>query len=448
MAFRVLLGVVAKAGLAILFILLSCNVPGILCENSTEAAPKVGFVDEPDGRGTMSLIWSCLFTCFICLWSVVHPNIPAIYESEFIWYKRKTGLLLLGAVAPELVVTMSFTQWRWARAFVNDMTQLQTRWNMPTRQIVSEQDELKDLSTSMMQMRELPLNHWTIIHGFFCVMGGFVITTPEGKTFAVNCKQLVFLIENSYVDVPMISARAIIDKSKADPLIKVIAALQAGWFAAQCLGRAIQRLSTSTLEITTVAYVLCMAPVFFFWWYKPIDVRVPTELHVRRWTDDSTAQIRQLDGLTREFFWSNRNTTEFPRAVNTVEIDESRGDNHRYFQSLPNWYPLVATGILYGAVHCVAWDFAFASEAEKWAWRVSALSTILVACMTAVKFSLWHILRYSNAKKGRVIRIEQAFCTLYVLSRVYVFVEVFLGLRSSTAATYDSVDWSLYIPRV
>ena len=235
-------------------------------------------------------------------------------------------------------------------------------------------------------MRALPINHWTIAHGFFCAMGGFVVTNRVGKVFPVNCKQLVFLIENGYIDVPTISAKAIVDQSKADSVVKAIAALQAGWFATQCLGRALQRLSTSTLEITTVAYVFCAAPVLYFWWHKPIDVHVPMQLHVRHWLDHTTAQIRQLDGLTRVFFWTNREEDEFPRAVNTVEIDQGLGGDYGSFQSLPNWCLLVSTGVLYGAVHCVAWNFAFCSETEKWAWRVSALTATIGACMPAVKF--------------------------------------------------------------
>ena len=145
MDFRVPRPALANTMPAALFLLYCCNITGTVATNNTEAAPKFGFVGEPDGRGTMSLIWSCLFTCFICLWSVVHPNIPATNESKSTLYKRRTGLLLLGGIAPEFIVTMSFTQWRSAHEFFDDITKLQRRWNMPLMKVLTDQDEIKNV---------------------------------------------------------------------------------------------------------------------------------------------------------------------------------------------------------------------------------------------------------------------------------------------------------------
>jgi hypothetical protein len=33
------------------------------------------FVPNPPGRGTLGLLWECLFTYFLCLWTVVHTNV-------------------------------------------------------------------------------------------------------------------------------------------------------------------------------------------------------------------------------------------------------------------------------------------------------------------------------------------------------------------------------------
>lgn len=42
------------------------------------AGGKFGFIREPNGRGTIDLLWSCLFTWILCLWAVFHINIPSI----------------------------------------------------------------------------------------------------------------------------------------------------------------------------------------------------------------------------------------------------------------------------------------------------------------------------------------------------------------------------------
>ncbi|MCJ1481162.1 hypothetical protein MMC06_001318 [Schaereria dolodes] len=341
---------------------------------------------------------------------------------------------------------MAFTQWRNARHFVDGMNTLQRRSHLPMSPVSSTTEEAKDISNMIAQMRSLPINHWKMVHGFYCVMGGFVITNNEGKTFTINNQQLIWLLENGCVEVPDISVEGIKDKSKADSMIKAIAGLQATWFVGQGLGRWAQHLSTTTLEITTIAYVVSCVPALAFWWHKPVDVKVPTKLQVKRWSSEVTYAIRKLDPQTRQFMYMDRNEDEFPRAVNTVEIDASKGDRPDYFRGFLNWYPLVGVAMLYGLVHCIAWDFEFASAGEKWAWRVCAILTIYIAGMTAFKFSIWHIFTHSDRKERMVQSIEQVLATLYVCARVYLFIEVFLAFRSQPAGVYQSVNWSLYIP--
>jgi len=44
----------------------------------------------------------------------------------------------------------------------------------------------------------------------------------------------------------------------------------------QCIGRAAQHLTFTTLELTTVAFVCCTLPTYYFWLRKPLDVFTPT----------------------------------------------------------------------------------------------------------------------------------------------------------------------------
>lgn len=45
-----------------------------------------------------------------------------------------------------------------------------------------------------------------------------------------------------------------------------------GWFCARCIGRAVQHLDLSTLELTTLTFIFCTSCTFFFWNHKPLDV--------------------------------------------------------------------------------------------------------------------------------------------------------------------------------
>jgi hypothetical protein len=63
-------------------------------------------------RTTGNIIWSCLTTVFVCLWVVVHPNIPGPHDSMFLTRLKIMGCML---IAPELVIVWAGRQWSAAR---------------------------------------------------------------------------------------------------------------------------------------------------------------------------------------------------------------------------------------------------------------------------------------------------------------------------------------------
>ena len=75
----------------------------------------VGWAPEPQTRGTMGLVWSCLATIFLCTWNAVHPNLPALDDSAWIVLGRRVNYLLIALVAPEYVCTRALTDFLDAR---------------------------------------------------------------------------------------------------------------------------------------------------------------------------------------------------------------------------------------------------------------------------------------------------------------------------------------------
>lgn len=69
----------------------------------------IGWKDDPNGRGTASLVMSCLFTLGLCVWTAMHLNIPPVTESSAQSWLRNLTWGLIGVFAPELVV---FAAWR------------------------------------------------------------------------------------------------------------------------------------------------------------------------------------------------------------------------------------------------------------------------------------------------------------------------------------------------
>ena len=83
--------------------------PGPLQEISFyPRTPNIEFTQ----RSAWNIIWSCVTTVFVCLWVVVHPNIPGPSDSMFLTRLKIMGCML---IAPELVIVWAGRQWFAAR---------------------------------------------------------------------------------------------------------------------------------------------------------------------------------------------------------------------------------------------------------------------------------------------------------------------------------------------
>ncbi|PSR77131.1 hypothetical protein PHLCEN_2v8039 [Hermanssonia centrifuga] len=152
-------------------------------------------------------------------------------------------------------------------------------------------------SASSLQELQLPLDsekststptstrvRWTIVHGFYAAMGGFVFDASAKPSFLPNAYTrailtpdgLSILLEHEPDLIPDLSEAEIMDKSKADGLAKSLALLQALWFCINCISRLAQRLPLSLLEVTTVAHAFCTFFTYLLWWHKPLNIREPT----------------------------------------------------------------------------------------------------------------------------------------------------------------------------
>jgi hypothetical protein len=61
---------------------------------------------EPRYRGTYSILFSCIITIGLCIWTAVHLNIPE-HGKTLPQFQRKILWLLIGLFAPELVCRLA-----------------------------------------------------------------------------------------------------------------------------------------------------------------------------------------------------------------------------------------------------------------------------------------------------------------------------------------------------
>lgn len=249
---------------------------------------------EPDRRGTYGLLSSCLFTMALCVWTAVHLNLPEQNNPRMQSW-RKVWWLLLGLFAPELVAWTAFEQNREARVLHRKMKEVlgeeipRHLFRSWTSNFSTRSRKLKpavDLeATNAEPTRARQRHKWTITHSHYAIMGGFAFDTdiakceflPEGrKRAALTSSGVLRLATVTPHLLPDLSVNQIKDKSKANRLAKTIVALQATWFAAQCISRMAVGLTISLLELNTFAHAICALVAYFLWWNKPLDIEEPT----------------------------------------------------------------------------------------------------------------------------------------------------------------------------
>ena len=61
-------------------------------------------------RSLWQIILSCALTLFACTWTAVHPNIPGIKEEKVAITSRRLFIMVMGLIAPELMITWAARQ--------------------------------------------------------------------------------------------------------------------------------------------------------------------------------------------------------------------------------------------------------------------------------------------------------------------------------------------------
>jgi hypothetical protein len=86
--------------------------------NCTSPDHSVNFVQSPGGRGTLDILWGCLFSIVACTWTILHINVPEQREGQnpgwrgdlkwmFKGFCIKLWWMLWTILAPELVLSVA-----------------------------------------------------------------------------------------------------------------------------------------------------------------------------------------------------------------------------------------------------------------------------------------------------------------------------------------------------
>ncbi|KAI1757955.1 hypothetical protein F4782DRAFT_536656 [Xylaria castorea] len=470
----------------------------------------VGFVSDPDGRGTLSLLFSCLLTLALCVWSAVHLNLPEYNESDVHYLYRYLKWSILGVFGPELVIWAAWRQFISARALTK---------------IINKGGYLDD--------DEKRAKQWTMVHSFYAGMGGFAFDLATNNM--ANEPQFIPYLRRLHVTprgvqvlatcglLPKVSESEIADKSKTDGTAKLIACFQVLWMLVQALSRLALGLAVTPLETNTIGHVLTALINYALWWHKPRMIKEPTILR-GDWTramcafmymsSQVSAKSRRDRDLLRDFGvhpemseviyvsgesdideiryrealrlypemppkvrnkFKRANQPNEPRKSDETEsfvciseelvVDRPRNwpgdDLVRHMQGHLMGIILWSASTVYGAVHLAGWNEQFPTSIETWFWRASAAYIVfsgvlwsLLNTMGHLSGSVWwywyDILATTKRRNSHVVIYILCFIggSLYVVARVYLVGEALVSLRRLPESAYQSPSWVLTVPHL
>ncbi|KAG2034689.1 hypothetical protein BDR03DRAFT_1013146 [Suillus americanus] len=214
-------------------------------------------------RTLWDILSSCGITLFACTWTAIHPDIPGKDEGVAAIFLRRLLLMVMAFLAPEFAVAWAACQYIHARRFVKDCENV---------------DNISDSS----KISSAVFTGWTLTHGFFADMGGFVLYVNGELRAILTPDELLRFVRDGSVEIPVITKAEIDARSKGDILSKCIAILHLVWFVIKLIVRYFRNLPVTLLEIDTLGVVALTFMSYVLWFRKPKDAQLPYIVH---WKD-------------------------------------------------------------------------------------------------------------------------------------------------------------------
>lgn len=332
---------------------------------------------------------------------------------------------------------------------------------------------------------------WTMTHGFFAAMGGFVLLKDgeQPRTLFIDNiehqQELESCLRNGDIHI---TEAEIKDRSKSDILAKAFVIIQTGWFLLQCIARRVVHIPVTKLELVTLAFAALNFLTYALWWEKPFSVDCPYRIRVSEREISLEAATKEGGGNVPNSTVRNHNiadTINFmvevpklirkaPRAIldGISALSKIIGQDFEFRErgktGVPTFYSgqgrdstysqatiLGASGVamLFGAIHCIGWSFEYPSRIEKVLWRISSVSITaappLCFAGNVVIQTCYSRLNVSHKLQNLLNPILMlSFTVLYVLSRLALFVLALSSLRSLQYGEYQTVEWTIFIPHI
>jgi hypothetical protein len=356
----------------------------------------VEFVRADPSRDTMELVWGCFFTVVLCTWNIQRLSISSPNQPHWSIRFERFGWAVLTLIAPESIAIFAIDEYLAVRRQTHEL--------------------------------QGKLDNWSRKHCFFGKMGGYMLICPNCTKMVVRSREILWLVENHYLEPPFIPEREIDDLASETTFREVVTVLQLGWFALQCIGRAASLMKFALLELTTISFIGCALVTMACWWDKPSGVSTRIQLRSKKNLDNVA-----IDKMLSETEGSKRQLVQLQRTSPLVESNISLNDTQ---------FVLAAAGCvaIHAAWHVAAWNYAFDTSRERVLWRFCSIAALAIVIMMAV-------LRFLPKEMSLLQDLYVWVVILpYGLCRLFLMVESIASLRHAPAGIYHDITWSGYLP--
>lgn len=333
----------------------------------------------------------------------------------------------------------------------------------------------------------------------------------QGNVWVLDAQQLLLARELKIISrLPQVARDDLNDRNAGDIPVMLVALCQIGWFVLQLLVRLCQSKPTSLLEIMSLSFAGITAVTYVLLWNKPKDMTCsivfetsgrPTKAEdlirlalvgpialspkrltraalIKRELHHEQQHGQRKESLHRQIARLLYRLTAPIRYANSlcisnfnIHLDHDPGSTSQpqpqHDSKRTTWLPsavLRRSSITYfmatcsvalggfGAVHLIAWEFAFPSPIESWLWRASSIATIA----TPVYAFLIHM--YSSRKSSSEtcsfftrstpkVLMYLGLAIYFFLARIFILAEAFRSLAFLDPRTFET-SWPSNLPHV
>jgi hypothetical protein len=292
------------------------------------------------------------------------------------------------------------------------------------------------------------------------IMGGFHYFEGSDKAgahynaiYPLRYQDVIPMLKNGSISLP--TEDEIKDRSKSDWLAKTIALLQTLGFVAQCIARGIEKLPMTELEIVTLAYTAINVGMFIAWWDKPRNVDRPIRVYHKPVTGDEAFSKHWAEKVLLVIAGNQDDLVNLHERTKAPMFYSGKPTGKETFTADGI---TLAAGVVFGAIHCIAWSFDFRSHTELLLWRVSSIAITAVPALLLLSIIVFYLDLVPDESSPAyalvailptlVLASAPLSGLLYVVARLTTIVLAFMNLSSLPPGAFQAVHWTTLIPHL